>query len=161
MRLVASLLLAGVAVVAVTADGSAQTSRRKIVRAQAPRYQAASGIESLPLTVNRRSWLDPGPVAPKGSGTAYVAASTQFAKSQDQIFAPDKFGNSEIIGQPYVPGRTVPLAEFSTYPNGAVTLDNVLGPQNYYFNPTGPGIAPAYSFRENAGRGSAPTTTFP
>ena len=161
MRLIASLLVAGLAVAATATDGSAQTRRHKVVRGPSHIVASSSGIESLPLTVNRRSWLDPGPVAPQGNGTAYVAASTQFARTQDRIFDPDKFGNDVIVGQPYVPGRTVPVAQFSTYPNGAATLDNVLGPQNYYFNPGGPGVAPEYSFQENAGRGSAPTTTIP
>ncbi len=161
MRLIASLLLAGIAVVAATSDGSAQVRRHKVVRGPSRVVAASSGIESLPLTVNRRSWLDPGPVASQGTGTAYVAASTQFARTQDRIFSPDKFGNDVIIGQPYVPGRTVPVAEFSTYPNGTATVDNLIGPQNYYFNPAGPGVATDYSFQENAGRGSAPTSTIP
>ena len=161
MRLIASLLLAGVAVVAVTVDGSAQVRRHRVVRGPSRVGASSWGCVSLPRTVNGRSWLDPGPVAPQGTGTAYVAASTQFARTQDRIFSPDKFGNDVIVGQPYVPGRTVPVVEFSTYPNGAATVDNVIGPQNYYFNPAGPGVAADYSFQENAGRGSAPTSTIP
>ncbi len=71
----------------------------------------------LPLTVNRRSFLDPGPVAPVGTGQNYVSANTIFNRTEDRIRDPDRFGNDVIVGQPYVPGRTVPVAEFATGPN--------------------------------------------
>lgn len=136
-----SLALAAVAVTAVTPDAFAQGRRHYRAAAVAQDY-SDSGI---PLTVNRRSWLDPGTAVSQGSGPAYVSASTQFAKTQDQIFAPDRFGNDVIRGQPYVPGRTVPVVEFSSLPNGGVVVDNTIGYQNYYFNPTPSRPPPAYS----------------
>lgn len=127
-KITVSLLLAGAASAAFASGASAQ--RRRVAQT----YDTSS-ISSLPLTVNRRSWLDPGPVAPRGTGTNYVAANTQFNKTPDRVFAPDGFGNDVFKGQPYIPGRSVAVVEFSTTPNGRAYVDNVLGPQNYYFNP--------------------------
>lgn len=123
--IITSLLLAGAALTAITAEASAQTRHRTYVL-------AANDLNSLPLTVNRRSWLDPGNSAPNGSGgPAYMAATTQFAQTPDHVFAPDKFGNSALPGQPYVPGRTVPVVSFVTTPNGDAYVDNVLHYQPY------------------------------
>jgi hypothetical protein len=117
---ITSLLLAGVATAALSGPVSAQGRKHAYVVAQ-------NDLNSLPLTVNRRSWLDPGNSAPNGSGgPAYMTATTQFAKTPDQIYAPDRFGNSALPGQPYVPGRTVPVVSFSTTPAGGYYVDNVL-----------------------------------
>lgn len=134
---IVSILLAGVAASAVTVDASAQTRRR------VARVVTTTDIGSLPLTVNRRSWLDPGPVAPRGTGQNYVTANTVLNRTQDRIFSPDGFGNDVIIGQPYVPGRSVPIVEFSSLPDGRAYVDNALGYQNYYFNPAPPELPPA------------------
>ncbi len=127
------LLTAGIAASALTTDAFA--AKRRHVRAL-PAATVIDG-ESIPLTVNRRSWLDPGNAVSttQGAGPSYIAANTVFNRTQDRIFAPDKFGNDAIQGQPYVPGRTQPVVEGSTLPNGAVVVDNVLLPQNFYFNP--------------------------
>ena len=125
---IVSGLVAALALSSFAADASAQ-GRRHVVQT------FGTDINAIPLTVNRRSWLDPGPVAPKGTGTNYVAASTEFNKTPDQVFAPDKFGNASLPGQPYVPGRSQPVVEFSTTPSGGVVVANELLPQNYYFNP--------------------------
>lgn len=118
--IITSLVLAGVAVTGFAADASAKDRHHAYV-------YAANDLNSLPLTVNRRSWLDPGNAAPAGSGgPAYVSATTEFAKTPDQIYAPDKFGNAALPGQPYVPGRTVPVVSFSTTPEGGYYVDNVL-----------------------------------
>ncbi|MGD0634571.1 MAG: hypothetical protein ABSA13_09890 [Beijerinckiaceae bacterium] len=112
-----SLFVAGVAISLCAANASAETAAPKVHRHHhAPRYVRV-GNEALPLTVNKRSFLDPGPVAPVTGGPAYLTANTIFLKTPDQITSPDKFGNSELQGQPYVPGRTVPVAEFATGPN--------------------------------------------
>ena len=106
----------------------------------------------IPLTVNRRSWLDPGPVAPVGRGQAYVTANTINNRTQDRIQDPDKFGNSEFPNPPYVPGRSQPVVEFSTTPNGRVDIANELLPQNFYFNPRpstpAPDYRPSFSLEE-------------
>lgn len=133
-NILTAIVLAGVAVTAVTADASAQTRRRARVLDRTLLAQDTSSLNSLPLTVNRRSWLDPGNSVAKGgaNGPSYVTATTaQFAKTQDKIFAPDKFGNDTLQGQPYVPGRTLPVVSFSTAPNGAVLVDNVYHYQPY------------------------------
>ena len=117
-----SILLASVAITGLAYDASAQGRKRTYVVAD------ADNLNSLPLTVNRRSWLDPGNSVPSGGagGPAYVTASTQFAKTEDRVFAPDRFGNASLPGQPYVPGRTVPVVSFSTTPDGHAYVDNVL-----------------------------------
>ena len=95
----------------------------------APAYSDGDTHE-LPLPVNRRSFLDPGPVVPTGSGQNYVAANTIFNRTEDRIRDPDRFGNEVLQGQPYVPGRTVPVAEFATGPNiGDLYSGPILGYQ--------------------------------
>ena len=144
----ASLLAAALALSCLSGEASAR-----------PRHHAAAvtvdeqgDIDSIPLTVNRRSWLDPGPVAPVGRGQAYVTANTQFNRTPDRIIDPDKFGNSEFQGQPYIPGRSQPTVEFSTLPNGRVDVANELLPQNFYFNPApsrpAPDYQPSFSLEE-------------
>ena len=71
----------------------------------------------------------------QNSGPSYIAANTINNKTQDRIFNPDKYGNDVIQGQPYVPGRSQPAIEFSSLPNGGTVVENVLFPQNFYFNP--------------------------
>lgn len=126
--LITTILLAGVAATAVVGDASAQ--RRRV--ATTTDYDSAS-INSIPLTVNRRSWLDSGNAQSTGgqTGPAYVAATTGFAKTQDRIFRPDNFGNAAFPSSPYVPGRNSPLVEFSTTPGGGVIVDNVTHYQPY------------------------------
>jgi len=65
-----------------------------------------------PLTINKRSFLDPGPVVPVGSESAYMVQNTYFATTPDQNFARSKFGN-EALPQPLeVPGRPQPVYQF-------------------------------------------------
>ncbi len=135
-KTIAAASLAFMAVTAITADASAQTRHR--ARATAPVLAASPDLgTSIPLTVNRRSWLDSGnSVSSRGGyGPSYVAANTVYNKTQDQIFAPDRFGNSEIQGPPYVPGRSQPVIEGSLPASGRPIIDNVLLPQNFYLNP--------------------------
>jgi hypothetical protein len=136
-KTIVSATLALLAVTALTADASAQTRHR--VRAAAPVLAASPDLgSSIPLTVNRRSWLDSGnSVSSRGGyGPSYVAANTIYNKTQDQIFAPGYFGNSTINqGPPYVPGRSQPVIEGSLPASGRPIIDNVLLPQNFYLNP--------------------------
>jgi|GEM_PF-922733 len=79
-------------------------------------YYAGAPAEDLrpPLTVNKRSFLDPGPVVPVGSESNYMVQNTYFATTPDQNFARSKFGN-EALPQPLeVPGRPQPVYQFST-----------------------------------------------
>ena len=130
-----SIVLASLAACALVSDASAQ-GRRRVLET----YDTSS-LNALPLTVNRRSWLDSGNTVHSGSvngGQSYMAASTIYNKTPDHAFGPDQFGNDVISGQPYVPGRSVHVVEFSSLPNGGATLDSVIGPQNFYFNPASP-----------------------
>ena len=124
-RMVVSLLAASAALSLGAIDSSAKPRHHHV----APQYVDEETHE-LPLTVNRRSFLDPGPVAPVGTGTNYVTANTIYNRTEDRIRDPDRFGNDVIQGQPYVPGRTVPVAEFATGPNiGDVYSGPILGYQ--------------------------------
>jgi hypothetical protein len=123
--MVVSLLAASVAVSLGAYDASAKPRRHHIAR-----QYVDEGTHELPLTVNRRSFLDSGPVAPVGTGNNYVTANTINNRTQDRIRNPDGFGNDVIQGQPYVPGRSVPVAEFATGPNiGDVYSGPILGYQ--------------------------------
>ena len=125
------------ATTALSADASAQTKRR--ARVAAPVLAANPDLgSSIPLTVNRRSWLDSGSAVSSrgGYGPSYVAANTIYNKTQDQIFDPGYFGNSTVNqGPPYVPGRSQPVIEGSLPASGRPIIDNVLLPQNFYLNP--------------------------
>ena len=67
-----------------------------------------------PLTVNRRSFLDPGPVVQPNTQNNYVTANTIFNRTPDQIFAPSKFGNEALPRPLEVPGREASFFEFET-----------------------------------------------
>ena len=73
-----------------------------------------------------------------------TANTGEFIRTPDQTIDPSKFGNSSLPGQPYIPGRSYPVVEFSTTPNGRVDVANELLPQNYYFNPAPPQVPPDY-----------------
>lgn len=70
--------------------------------------------EAPPLTVNRRSFLDPGPVVPQNSQNNYVTANTIFNRTPDQIFEPSKFGNEALPRPLEVPGREASFYQFET-----------------------------------------------
>ncbi|WP_020174401.1 hypothetical protein [Methyloferula stellata] len=120
MRRFATSLVLGSTIVAslvlVAGSASAQDPKKKIrhyTRYPAP-YVNNEGIAQPPLTVNKRSFLDPGPVVPQGSESNYVVQNTYFAQTPDQNFARSKFGN-EALPQPLeVPGRPSPVLEFWT-----------------------------------------------
>lgn len=139
---VIGVMLTGVAVGGFSVEVSAKP-KKHVVKAQAVGDLDTSGLNGIPLTVSRRSWLDSGNVvrsSSNGGGQAYLAASTEFNQTEDRIIDPDKFGNDVINGQPYIPGRSVAVAEFDTGRNGTPHLDGVLGEQNYYFNPAPPQV---------------------
>jgi hypothetical protein len=73
-----------------------------------------SSIERPPLTVNKRSFLDPGPVVPVYSMSNYVTAITIFGQTPDQNFLRSAFGNEVLPGPFSVPGRPSPVLQFST-----------------------------------------------
>jgi hypothetical protein len=75
--------------------------------------------ERPPLTVNKRSFLDPGPVVPVGSMSNYVTMNTVFHQTPDQNFLRSAFGNEVLPGPLSVPGHPSPVLEFATpaYPD--------------------------------------------
>ncbi len=106
-----SIVLAAAALAAFTASSNAQTKPRNRHHPQvAERYNG----ERPPLTVNRRSFLDPGPAVPVGSMSNYVTVSTIFNRTPDQIFARSSFGNDRLPQPLEVPGRKSPIVEFET-----------------------------------------------
>lgn len=70
-----------------------------------------------PLTVNRRSWLDPGPVSPQTytyqSAPRYLQDSTILVQTQDQLIT-DRLGNGTLPRRFDPPGRPEPLFNFWT-----------------------------------------------
>lgn len=66
-----------------------------------------------PLEVNRRSWLDPGPVVPQGSMERYVQANTVLNLTPDQMYT-GRFGNETLPRRFQLPMRQEPVVEFWT-----------------------------------------------
>jgi hypothetical protein len=108
---ITSIVLAAAALALFAASADAQTKPRHRHRQQvAERYYD----ERPPLTVNRRSFLDPGPAVPVGSMSNYVTANTIFNRTPDQIYARSSFGNDRLPQPLEVPGRKSPIIEFET-----------------------------------------------
>lgn len=106
-----SIALAVAALAALTASANAQAKpRHRHYSEVAARYHD----ERPPLTVNRRSFLDPGPVVPVGSMSNYMTANTIFNQTPDQIFSTALFGNDLLPRPLEVPGRPQPVVEFAT-----------------------------------------------
>ena len=107
---VPSIIFAAAAFAALTAPVSAQGPRHR----HPPRVADQYVDERPPLTVNKRSFLDPGPVPAIEHGPNYVTQNTIFARTPDQVFLKSQFGN-EVLPQPLeVPGRPQPILEFET-----------------------------------------------
>lgn len=97
---------AGLAV--VTAPAAAQP------RHHHARHHQVFVSDQPPLIVNKRSWLDPGPVVPVGTEEAYVTQSTVFNQTPDQVYFPSGFHEDSIPRPLYVPGSMTPLVTFET-----------------------------------------------
>lgn len=105
-----SIVLSAAAIATLTASANAETARHR----HRPQVAAQYPDERPPLTVNRRSFLDPGPMVPVGSMSNYVTANTFFNQTFDQNYARSLFGN-EVLPQPLeVSGRPQPVLEFET-----------------------------------------------
>lgn len=105
-----SIVLAAAALAGLTSDANAQSAQHRHHARVTARYLD----ERPPLTVNRRSFLDPGPVVPVGSMSNYVTANTIFNLTPDQIFATSSFGNDRLPQPLEVLGRPSPVLEFET-----------------------------------------------
>jgi hypothetical protein len=106
-----SIVLAAAALAGLAGSATVQAKPR---HRHYPRVAAGYPDERPPLTVNRRSFLDPGPVVPVGSLSNYVTANTIFNRTPDQVFARSLFGNELLPWPLEVPGRPRPVVEFET-----------------------------------------------
>ncbi|HEY5226358.1 MAG TPA: hypothetical protein VIJ06_06160 [Methylovirgula sp.] len=79
-----------------------------------PRHHMTYVDNQPPLTVNKRSWLDPGPVAPLGTENRYVAETTYFVQTPDEVYFPSGFHEDAMPRPLYVPGNMTPLVTFET-----------------------------------------------
>jgi hypothetical protein len=109
-----SFLLAGAALAALTATAGAQPARYHHHPRTAEQYAVQYNDERAPLTVNRRSFLDPGPVPAINHGPNYVTQNTTFAQTSDAYFLKSQFGNEVLPAPLEVPGRPQPIIEFET-----------------------------------------------
>ncbi|MGI8568343.1 MAG: hypothetical protein ACR2KT_04385 [Methylocella sp.] len=105
-----SIVLAAAALTAFTAAANAQTTQHRHRTRVAAKYYE----ERPPLTVNRRSFLDPGPAVPVGSMSNYVTANTIFNRTPDQYYLKSQFGNDRLPQPLEVSGRPQPIFEFET-----------------------------------------------
>ncbi len=108
------IVIAAAAAIAALAPASAQTQTPAKARPHRQPVAVAYANERPPLTVNKRSFLDPGPVVPVGSMSNYVTASTIFNRTPDQVAQRSKFGNEELPAPLEVPGRPSPVFQFET-----------------------------------------------
>lgn len=109
-----SIGLALAALVAANAAAVAKPRHHHHYRHVAPNG-AMNSVQQAPLTVNKRSWLDPGPLAPVGSvGPNYVAEGTYFSQTPDEKYFPSRFHEDAMPRPLYVPGTMTPLFTFST-----------------------------------------------
>jgi hypothetical protein len=104
----ATFVLTAAALAAASPSVSAQT---KAKQKRSPVVAHYAG-EAPPLTVKRRSFLDPGPVVPVGSMSNYVTVSTVLSRTQDQTFKRSYFGNESLPAPLEIPARTEPLIVF-------------------------------------------------
>jgi len=110
-NLFVAFAVAALAVASLPPNAKAETHRVHRHRV-APHYAAEN--ERPPLTVNQRSFLDPGPVVPVGSMSSYVTQFTVFGRSTDQYYAKSLYGNEVLPAPLEVPGRPQPIFEFET-----------------------------------------------
>lgn len=105
---IAILAASTVALAAVATSASAQT---KAKQKRSP-VVAQLGDEAPPITVRKRSFLDPGPVVPVGSMSNYVTINTVFNRTEDQTFKKSLFGNEALPAPLEIPARAQPLVVF-------------------------------------------------
>ncbi len=110
MRPIRSFSLAAIVAMSVLASGASAATKTPHHRPNGIVYNDPRP----PLTVNKRSWLDPGPVVPQGSMQDYVTENTIFNQTPDQADYRSRFGNETLPGRFDLPGRREPLVEFWT-----------------------------------------------
>jgi len=113
MRLSAAYKVFGPALLAgavLFAGGADAKPKRTAVQP----YVSGEGIVQPGLELNKRSFLDPGPVAPHGNEQAYMTQNTYFNRTVDQNFARSKFGNEALPRPLETPGPDRPVFIFDT-----------------------------------------------
>ena len=110
MRPMSILLLAAVGALAGAPVALAAHKHRHHYYAPAQVYSS----DQPPLTVNKRSWLDPGNVVPQGTEQNYVTANTVFNQTPDETYFPSRFQEDNLPHPLYPTGRPKPLVEFWT-----------------------------------------------
>jgi hypothetical protein len=108
----AAVALAAVVLAAVSDTASAQSKPKP---ARSP-LVAQFANDPPPLTVKKRSFLDPGPVVPVGSMSNYVTINTIFNRTEDQTFARSLYGNEALPAPLEIPARVQPLVVFEPVP---------------------------------------------
>ncbi|HTV33666.1 MAG TPA: hypothetical protein VME69_11285 [Methylocella sp.] len=110
-KLFMAVAIAAIFVASLPPDASAQTQKSH-------RHKAVPNntfeIKRPPLTVNARSFLNPGPIVPVGSMSRYVTQSTVFGRTTDEYYAKPQFGTEVLPGPLDVPGRPQPVLQFET-----------------------------------------------
>lgn len=106
-------ILVAATALAVPTMASAKAKHRVVHHYRQPAPVMVYQSNQPPLTVNRRSWLDPGPVVPQGYEERYVQANTTLNLTPDQMYT-YRFGNETLPRRFNVPGRQEPLFEFWT-----------------------------------------------
>jgi len=113
MRLSAALGVFGSALLAgaIALTGAAEAKPK---RSAVQPYVSGEGIVQPGLELNKRSFLDPGPVAPHGNEQAYMTQSTYFNTTPDKNYARSKFGNEALPRPLETPGPDKPVFIFDT-----------------------------------------------
>jgi hypothetical protein len=104
-----AILAATAAALVVPAAGAFAQTKAKQNRSPLVAHYAN---EAPPITVKKRSFLDPGPVVPVGSMSNYVTISTTFNRTEDQIFNKSFYGNETLPAPLEIPARAQPLVTF-------------------------------------------------
>jgi hypothetical protein len=112
MRPITSLSLGIFAAMSLLASGASAAT--KVHPHPMPPNAIVYNDEQPPLTVNKRSWLDPGPVVPQGTMENYMTENTIFNQTPDQVDYRSRFGNETLPRRFDLPGRSEPLVEFWT-----------------------------------------------
>jgi hypothetical protein len=111
MRPITLLSLGLIAAMSLLASGASAATK---IHHRMPSNAVVYNDDQPPLTVNKRSWLDPGPVVPQGAMENYVSQNTVFNQTPDQVDFPSRFGDETLPRQLYPTGRPEPLVEFWT-----------------------------------------------
>lgn len=112
----AILVLTAAALAVASATASAQPQSRTKPR-RSPLVEQYANM-APPITVKKRSFLDPGPVVPVGSMSNYVTVSTIFNRTEDQTFKKSLYGNEALPAPLEIPARAQPLVVFEPLDTG-------------------------------------------